>query len=129
MPGAFNEPRIHVAVVCASIGCPMLRPEAWRADRLSSQLDDAMARFLADRSRNRFDGGNGKLYVSRIFDWYGKDFEAGHQGFDTLQSLFARYANSLTDTPAEREKIRRGQYRLEFLDYDWRLNDLVQQGR
>lgn len=128
-PGVFDEPRIHVAVVCASIGCPMLRPEAWRADRLSSQLDDAMARFLADRSRNRFDATKGKLYVSRIFDWYGKDFEASHQGFDTLQSLFARYADSLADTPAEREKIRRGQYRLDFLEYDWRLNDLVQQGR
>lgn len=126
-PGVFDEPRIHVAVVCASIGCPMLRPEAWRADRLPRQLDDAMARFLADRGRNRFDATNGKLYVSRIFDWYGKDFEAGHQGFDALQSLFARYADSLTDTPAEREKIRRGQYRIEFLEYDWRLNDFVLQ--
>lgn len=128
-PGVFDEPRIHVAVVCASIGCPMLRPEAWRADRLSSQLDDAMQRFLADRSRNRFDPATGTLHVSRIFDWYGKDFEAGHQGFDSLQTMFARYADSLTDSPAKGDKIRRGQYRLEFLDYDWKLNDLVRQGR
>jgi len=105
----------------------MLRPEAWRADRLPSQLDDAMARFLADRSRNRFDAANGTLHVSRIFDWYRKDFEAGHQGFDTLPSLFARYADRLADTPAERERIRRGRFRIEFLEYDWRLNDLVRQ--
>jgi hypothetical protein len=45
-PGAFDDPRIHVGVVCASIGCPMLRPEAFTAEKLDAQLDDGMKRFL-----------------------------------------------------------------------------------
>lgn len=122
-PGVFNEPRIHVAVVCASVGCPMLRNEAWTADGLNQQLDDALARFLSDRARNRFDATSGTLYVSRIFDWYGKDFERGANGPGGLGGLFARYAGQLADTATERERIRRGDYRLAFLDYDWRLND------
>jgi hypothetical protein len=124
-PGVFNEPRIHVAVVCASVGCPMLRPEAFLPERLDAQLEDSMRRFLADQSRNRFDTATGQLSVSKIFDWYRQDFEKGHQGFTALNSVWARYAASLADTPQAQEKLRRGEFRLAFLDYDWRLNDVA----
>lgn len=122
-PGAFDDPRIHVAVVCASIGCPMLRNEAFVAERLDAQLDDALRRFLSDRSRNRFDAGAATLSVSKIFDWYRKDFERGHKGFDSLQTVFARHAEVLGPTPLAQAEIRTGRYKLAFLDYDWALND------
>ena len=69
----YNEPRIHFAVNCASIGCPALREEAYVGARLDSQLDAQTKRFLADTSRNRMNGNTLKL--SRIFDWYSEDFE------------------------------------------------------
>lgn len=122
-PGAFDDPRIHVAVVCASIGCPMLRNEAFVADRLDAQFDDAMRRFLSDRQRNRFDAAGGTLAVSKIFDWYQKDFEKGHRGIDSLKALFARYADRLADAPAAQADLRAGRYKLTHLDYDWALND------
>ncbi len=122
-PGVFDDPRIHVAVVCASIGCPMLRNEAFVAERLDAQLDDAMRRFLSDRSRNRFDAATGSLSVSKIFDWYRKDFEQGHQGITSLQVLFGRHAEALGATAQAQADIRAGSYRLAFLDYDWALND------
>ncbi|MGB2905116.1 MAG: DUF547 domain-containing protein, partial [Candidatus Dechloromonas phosphoritropha] len=124
-PGAFDDPRIHFAVVCASIGCPMLRAEAFTAAKLDSQLADSLRRFLADTSRNRFAAASGQLQVSKIFDWYGKDFEQGHQGFDSLKTTFARHAEQLAKAPQDRERIRQGSYKLEFLDYDWRLNDVA----
>ena len=127
-PGAFDDPRIHVAVVCASIGCPMLRTEAFTAEKLDSQLTDSLRRFLADPSRNRFAAASGQLQVSKIFDWYGKDFEQGHQGFDSLKTTFARNAEQLAKAPQDRERIRQGSYKLEFLDYDWRLNDVARGG-
>ena len=122
-PGVFDDPRIHVAVVCASIGCPMLRNEAFVAERLDAQLDDAMRRFLSDRQRNRFDPASGTLAVSKIFDWYQKDFEQGHRGIDSLKTLFARYADRLADSPAAQSDVRAGRYKLSHLDYDWALND------
>lgn len=122
-PGVFDDPRIHAAVVCASIGCPMLRPEAYVADRLDAQFDDALRRFLSDRSRNRFDAGSGVLAVSKIFDWYRQDFERGHQGYGSLQALFARHADVLATTPQAQADLRAGRYRLVHLDYDWALND------
>ncbi|MDP2135517.1 MAG: DUF547 domain-containing protein [Sulfuritalea sp.] len=122
-PGAFDEPRIHAAVVCASIGCPMLRPEAFVAGKLDAQLEDGMRRFLADATRNRFDAATGRLRVSKIFDWYGRDFEMGHQGHESLKATFARHAEQLAATPEAQARVRNGDYRLDFLDYDWRLND------
>ncbi|PKO72209.1 MAG: DUF547 domain-containing protein [Betaproteobacteria bacterium HGW-Betaproteobacteria-14] len=122
-PDAFDEPRIHVALVCASVGCPMLRPEAYVAARLEAQLEDGMRRFLSDASRNRFEAADGRLRVSKLFDWYGKDFERGHAGFDSLGAVFARYADRLAPDAAGRARIRAGDYALSYLEYDWRLND------
>jgi hypothetical protein len=122
--GAYDEPRVHVAVVCASIGCPMLRNEAFTAERLEAQLEDAMRRFMADRSRNRYNPKTGKLEVSRIFDWYGKDFEKGHKGYSSVKATLARYADLLADSPQERELVRAGKAEVSFLEYDWGLNDV-----
>jgi hypothetical protein len=123
-PGVFDDPRIHFAVNCASVGCPMLRKVAYTGKRLDTQLQDGMRRFLSDRTRNRFDVASGRLQVSKIFDWYDKDFEQGHQGFTSLNAIFAKYADSLADETQARQRIRSGDYRIKFLEYDWQLNDV-----
>lgn len=115
-PGNYNEPRVHFAVNCASIGCPMLREEAYAADRLEAQLEQQTARFLSDRSRNRLAGG--KLEVSKIFDWFKEDFAP-------REKFFAPYANLLAGSPAERMLIAGGKAPISHLDYDWTLNDVL----
>ncbi len=122
-PGVFDEPRIHFALNCASIGCPMLRNEAFTDEHLNTQLESGINRFLSDHSRNRFDPSSNSLLVSPIFDWYGRDFELGHNGFTSLKDTFAKYADRLTDDPGSRLRIRSGNYGIVFLDYDWSLND------
>ena len=122
--GAYDDPRVHVAVVCASIGCPMLRNEAFVPERLDAQLEDGMRRFLGDRSRNRYNAASGKLEVSRIFDWYGKDFEKGHKGYTSVKQSLSRYADQLADKPDDRAAVRAQKPDIAFLDYDWALNDL-----
>ncbi len=123
-PGVYDEPRVHFAVVCASVGCPMLRNEAFVAERLDTQLEDAIRRFLSDRSRNRYDPAAGKLEVSKIFDWYGKDFEQGFHGYASLKATFAKYAGLLADRPEDRAAVAAGRADIDFLDYDWTLNDV-----
>lgn len=123
-PGIFDEPRIHFALNCASIGCPMLRNQAYVGERLDQQLEDAMDRFLADRNRNRFDDAGGTLWISKIFDWYEEDFTRDRGTPSGLKQLFADYAEQLADRPAIRQSLRDGDYRIDYLDYDWRLNDM-----
>lgn len=105
--GAYDDPRIHYAVNCASIGCPMLREEAYVAARLEAQLDEQAARFLSDRSRNRY--RDGRLEVSKIFNWFAEDFEP-------LPKYLERHA-AVLGYPG-------GDVPIGFLDYDWALNDL-----
>lgn len=123
-PGAYDDPRIHFAVNCASIGCPMLREEAFVGSRLDAQLEEQTRRFLSDRSRNRYSPERNALEVSSIFDWYRKDFESGYRGFKTREQFFARYAALLADRPEDRAAIEAGKAELRFLEYDWRLNDV-----
>ena len=121
--GAYDEPRVHVAVVCASVGCPMLRSDAFTAERLEAQLEDGMRRFLSDRSRNRYNAESRKLEISRIFDWYGKDFDKGHKGFRSVKGTMARYAEQLADKPEDRAAVKGEKAEIQFLEYDWTLND------
>jgi hypothetical protein len=121
--GRYDDPRVHFAVNCASIGCPPLREEAFVAGRLDAQLDEQALRFMSDRTRNRFDPAQGRLEVSKIFDWYGEDFTLGHRGISSLPAFMARYAGVLADAPADRERVRSQQAAVTFLPYDWKLND------
>jgi hypothetical protein len=122
--GRYDDPRIHFAVNCASIGCPMLREEAFVAERLDAQLDEQTRRFMGDRSRNRFNPTSGKLELSKIFEWYGDDFKQGHRGIRSLPGFAASHADLLADSPADRERVRGQQVGIGFLDYDWKLNDV-----
>jgi hypothetical protein len=118
----FDEPRIHFAVNCASIGCPALRPEAYTAAALDAQLDDQTRRFLRDRSRNRYDPARGLLTVSKIFDWYAGDFERGLRGSRSVADFLGAYAGELAELSEARGRIGRGAVDLDYSDYDWALN-------
>jgi len=110
--GAYDEPRVHFAVNCASTGCPMLREEAYVAERLDAQLEEQARRFLADRTRNRVAAG--RLEVSKIFDWFKEDFAP-------REKFFVRYADLFPGADLQAP--------LAFLDYDWTLNDFPSSSR
>ena len=118
----YAEPRVHVAVNCASIGCPALFSESFTATKMEAQLEDGMRRFLGDPTRNRY--ADGKLEVSNIFKWFREDFEKGNKGFAKLEDVFAKYADQLASAPADRERIRAKSVPIANLDYDWSLNDV-----
>jgi hypothetical protein len=120
----YNDPRIHFAVNCASIGCPALREEAYTGAKLELQLTEQTERFLADNSRNYAKGDS--LYLSSIFKWYGDDFTKGFRNTHSIEAFLLLYSNSnkgvLTLTPAQRQAAEKQQLDIEFLDYDWSLN-------
>ena len=123
-PGAFDDPRVHVAVNCASISCPMLGTHAFTAEKLDAQLDDLFKRFMSDRSRNRYNAKTHAAEISRIFDWYGKDFAQGMKGFASVADVAARYADQLADAPDDKTVLHEKRASITFLEYDWSLNDV-----
>lgn len=105
----FDDARIHAAINCASISCPVLRNEAFVASRLDAQLDDATRRFINDPVRNRVTRDKGEL--SAIFNWFGGDFKA-HSG------SIREFVNTYADTPMKPDAP------ITYLDYDWALNNV-----
>ena len=118
--GKYNDPRIHFAVNCASIGCPALREEAYTATDLESQLQEQTMRFLSDMTRNI--AQDNTLTMSSIFKWYGDDFEQGFKGANTLQQFFIQYPKALKLTPAQQKALKNNNMKVKFLDYNWDLN-------
>jgi len=117
----YQEPRIHFAVNCASIGCPALATSAFSGDKLDVQLDEVTRSFLSDRSRNYLQGET--LNISKIFKWYRDDFERGWGGFHKLQQFLVAYQTSLGLSNRDIQRLNSADIEIEFLDYDWKLND------
>ena len=119
----YKDPRIHVGINCASIGCPALRNEAYTSAKLDMQLEDGMARFLSDKTRNRY--RDGKLEVSEIFKWFAEDFEKGNKGYSKTTEVFARYATQLSSDASTQAALRNKTVAVSYLPYDWKLNDIA----
>lgn len=102
----MGEPRIHLAIVCASVSCPDLRDDPYTASKLSAQLDDQARRFLNNPGKGLIVGKD-KVQVSQIFDWFEKDFAAG----GGVTAFIKRYKTDLPDL-----KIKAN------IDYDWTVN-------
>ncbi len=110
----LDEPRIHFAIVCGSVGCPRLRNEAYTPAALESQLADNAQDFFS-RSRNlKVDSERRVLHVSSILDWFGEDFG------DTPQEGLAELAEYMPEDAAE--IARQKGLSIRYLDYDWNLN-------
>jgi hypothetical protein len=102
----MGEPRIHLAIVCASVSCPDLRNEPYIASRLSAQLDDQARRFLDNPGKGLI-AGKDKVQVSQIIDWFEKDFTAG----GGVTAFIKHYKTDMPDL-----KIKTN------IDYDWTVN-------
>lgn len=116
----YNEPRIHFAVNCASIGCPALLDDAFTASKLDKQLEQVTSKFLADSSRNRLKGST--LEVSPIFKWYKEDFETNWRGTKDLEGFLGRYSSSLGLNKSQTADLKSGKTKISYTNYDWNLN-------
>ena len=124
----YDEPRIHVALVCAAKGCPPLRSEAYTASALDAQLEDQTRRFLESPIGLRIDRGGNTVYFSSIFKWYGEDFVAGFSpksgfaGLGKTERAVAHFCSGYLSAP-DGDYLKAGGYSVKYLDYDWSLND------
>lgn len=107
----WRDPRIHYAVNCASIGCPNLRDRAYSGTEIDTALDQAATAYVNDpRGVSVVDG---KVSVSKIYDWFIEDF-GGSEGM-VLRHLQHYAAPELA---ARLEAIGK----LSDVHYDWSIN-------
>ncbi len=128
----FREPRLYLALGRGAVGSGRLRSEAYTGERLAQQLDDVQAEFVNEQTMLNIDRGAGLMTVTPILSWRADEFVAaydpGASGPFAARSpieraLLAFIAPHLL--PLEREFVNRNQFRLEYGQFDWRLNDLT----
>lgn len=111
----LGDPRVHFAIVCASLSCPRLSSQAYDPATLDAQLEDAARSFANDPTRNRYDVKRKVAFLSSIFDWYEDDFI---RAAGSAQKYLARYVSD----PAAAELLARDGFDVRFVAYDWDLN-------
>ena len=103
----FNEPRIHFAIVCASVSCPKLMNQAFTGAQLNQQLETQTRTFINDPTHNKITTNQAQL--SAIFNWFAGDFTRN---------------GSLTDFINTYSKVKmKPGAKITFLNYNWDLNE------
>jgi hypothetical protein len=115
----YDEPRIHFALVCAAMGCPPLRSEAYGGARLDAQLDDQARTFLLESpAKNRVDVASRTVYLSPIF----VEFRDYIKDFGGSNASAGRFVARYYPAGAQRDLLTSGDFKVEVTDYDWTLN-------
>jgi len=129
----FKDPRVYLALGRGAVGSGRLRSEAYTADRLENQLADIRAEFVADTHMYRLDRLANTLSVTPILSWREAEFVAAYDKGDPAPGVVQRspleraivafiYPNLL---PSEKEIVQQNQWKMAFMEMDWRLNDLT----
>jgi len=101
----YHDPRVHMALVCAAKGCPILRSEVYTAEKLDAQLDDQSRKYLATPAGLIINRKKGIASISSIFKWYGDDFLS-------VPDFIEIYSGQPLDG-----------LKFKTLKYDWSLNE------
>ncbi len=99
----YKDARIHFAVNCAAVSCPTLLNKAWTADNLESNFEKQAKTFINNSKFN--DISQNKVSISKIFDWYAKDF-------GDITDYLNQYSSTEINDDAK----------VTYKEYDWALN-------
>jgi hypothetical protein len=120
----FNDPRIHMALVCAAMSCPTLR--LYDGSVLDAQLDDQARAFLADLRKFHIDREANEVWASPIFEWFVDDFLPGatknNPRHVAQQKSLAAFASNYV-SPEDARYLENGKYTVKYFEYDWTLNE------
>jgi hypothetical protein len=127
----FKDARLYLALGRGAIGSGRLRSEAYTAERLKQQLDSVQSEFVSEEQMIQIDRAANLLSVTPIFSWRETEFVAGYDPGAT--GTFAQRSPVERAIVAfvlphllrlEKELVQKNEFKVEFRQFDWRLNDL-----
>lgn len=113
----MGEPRIHFAINCASFSCPKLQSEAFIASKLNKQLMKAAKEFINDETKNKLDLVSKTMFLSKIFDWYKKDFGGSDKA---IRNFIKPYWSAKNISKIKAMGL---QPKVKYQEYNWALNE------
>ena len=126
------EPRIHFVLVCASIGCPLLESRAFDATHLEERLNQAAINYIYRDHKVEIDRESQSVRLPQIFNWFWEDFKPFEESAGFFKDRPVKIAGPLNwiyhyANVDDRQFIKSGSYQVSYLDYDWGLNEQLEQ--
>jgi hypothetical protein len=122
----FQDPRIHAALNCASMGCPRLPQRAFRPETLQEDLEDDMQTFLNEQRNVRIDRTEKRIYLSNILKVFGSDFTDWYtQNHPVVSATVLDYLQLYLPQDDAQYLKQHPNLKIQYIDYDWRLNDQI----
>ncbi len=112
----YSDPRLHFAVVCASIGCPDLANRAYTGKNLYRLKTRNTRRYLSYKRGFRRGKGD-TIHLSKLFNWFAGDFARKPYGHRLM--FVAKYA------PRRFRRFLQKNHKtlkIKWLNYSWKLN-------
>ncbi len=103
----FNDARLHFVLVCGALGCPPITNFAYTPAKLEAQLNQQTKLALNNPAFLRVEGE--KLGLSKIFEWYAKDFGGS-------KAAVLGFINTYRDEAVPTNS------KVSYYEYDWALN-------
>ncbi|MCB0327290.1 MAG: DUF547 domain-containing protein [Bdellovibrionales bacterium] len=118
----FHEPRIHFAINCGAVSCPRLYSRAYTSKNLERTLENQIKYFLSQRKNFRIREDIEQVKLSKIFSWFQEDFLYLEKKVPKQQQILSYiYAHWENPSVSKNDFL---QYRIEYREYDWELNDI-----
>lgn len=127
--GTFKDEKIHFALSCLSKDCPVLSRDAYTGPKLDGQLFMAVRRFVNDDTKIGIKAGDKKIYVSKLFKWYGKDFgfnfgkPENEEGLSKEEFAFLSFLSFYIEDANKVDYLEEKRYKIKYPKFDWSLND------
>jgi hypothetical protein len=113
----FQDPRIHFALNCSTLGCPVLKDGLYSADNIENELEEAARLYIRSPRGSRIDKKRNALHLSLIFKWSRGEF---HISGKSLVQYVAKY---MSDENANYLRSNENAIKIKFMEYDWSLNN------
>ena len=102
-----SDPRLHFALNCSAVSCPVLPRQPFTAAGLDSELTREARAFFARPGNWRIDAASRTVWLSQILDFYTEDF------VPVPARSLVEYANRFAPEAAPLD------YAVRFTPYDW----------
>ncbi len=108
----WKDARVHFAVNCASVGCPPLIKEVYKAKTLDKTLDENLEKAMHTPRHLEVKGK--ELHLTHLFKWYRDDFKEASGSVRKFIYKAIKNKNLLKAVKSTND--------IDYIDYDWKLN-------
>ena len=127
--GVYRDEKIHLVLSMAAKSGPKLPTEAFTGPKVEGQLFLLTRKFVMDPAYVDVTPGRKKIRISRIFKWYGKDFNLDFgvpepsDNVSKSDSAILSFLAYYLEDEAKGDYLQQAKYKIEYLPFDWSLND------